>query len=470
MNNKLVLARKRYAITIVLILVFSMSGCNTKDVQLQLENSRNNYLKTNETAISSSNEINSSSSASDIFSSSEVLNNSSRAVTVSSVPCTTETEEKQNEAILIEELNDFHDNIQPQNPTPDISKEFDPITDTSFAGGNGTQTNPYIITTPEELVYFSEKINIGEMNNGVYFALGADIDMSGVDFSPIGNSTYRFSSNFDGRGYTVSNLTPKLTYEDFGNNANYSCGFFGIVGNAEIKNLCLESVNITYTYESDYFTEMGILAACVYPTRECKITDCIVNGRIKAEVEVLLVGGIVGDIFVTDDAKLRFERLQSNTKLQVRSDSVNAGAVSGSLLGRGEEKFSDICAQSEIIHNSIYSSYIGAFGGASNTKGCVSISNCFFKINTNKKFADNIHLLIGGIIDSYQPKGTFNFTNVFGAIDSSTQLYDIPSANAVREENCSFTNALPSDCSFNTEIWDISDPSTPFIKFNFGGN
>ena len=49
MNNKFVLARKRYAITIVLILVFSMSGCNTKDVQSQLENSRNNYLKTNET-------------------------------------------------------------------------------------------------------------------------------------------------------------------------------------------------------------------------------------------------------------------------------------------------------------------------------------------------------------------------------------------------------------------------------------
>jgi hypothetical protein len=96
------------------------------------------------------------------------------------------------------------------------------IMDSGFSAGNGTQTNPYMITTPEELVHFSEEINNGKLNNGVYFALGADIDMSGVDFSPIGNSSHPFISHFDGRGHTVSNISPKLIYDDFGNNAIYS--------------------------------------------------------------------------------------------------------------------------------------------------------------------------------------------------------------------------------------------------------
>lgn len=279
-----------------------------------------------------------------------------------------------------------------------------------------------------------------------------------------------FHPIFDGRGFTISNLSPKLLYDDYGNNANYSCGFFGIVGNAEIKNLHLENVNITYTYESNYFTEIGLLAGCVYPTRECIITDCIVNGNINVETDVLLVGGIVGDIFVANNAKLKCERLQSNTKLQVRSDSVNAGAISGSVLGRGEEIFTDICVVSEILHSSTYYSYIGAFGGVSNSKGSMSVSNCFIKINTNKKYGDNVHPLIGGIINSYQPTGTFNFINVFGFADSCTKLFEISSENPVKEENCSFANALPANCNFNTEIWDITDPAKPFIKLNFQKN
>lgn len=368
------------------------------------------------------------------------------------------------------DISDLHDIAQSQNSTPEVSTDFKPITDDGFSGGNGTQSNPYLITTSEELVYLSEKINSGKMNNGVYFALGADIDMTGVEFLPIGNGTNRFSSNFDGRGFTVSNLSPKLLYDDYGNNANYSCGFFGIVGNAEIKNLHLENVKISYTYESNYFTEIGLLAGCVYPTRECKITDCIVNGSIKVETDVLLAGGIVGDIFVTDNAKLKFERLQTNTNIQVRGDSIEAGAISGSVLGRGEESFSDIFVESEILHSSVYYSHIGAFGGVANTKGSINVSNCFIKINTNAKHGDEIHPLIGGIIDSYQPSGKFDFMNVFGCADSSTELYEIPSENPVKEENCSFTNVLPANCNFNTEIWDIAEPSAPSIKFNFQKN
>ena len=99
-----------------------------------------------------------------------------------------------------------------------------------------------------------------------------------------------------------------------------------------------------------------------------------------------------------------------------------------------------------------------------------SVSNCFIKINTNKKYGDNVHPLIGGIINSYQPRGNFNFINVFGFTDGCDKLYEIPSENPVKEENCGFTNVLPASCNFSTEIWDITDPAVPFIKLNFQKN
>ncbi len=443
--------KKIVVIFLSVLLIFSLTACD--------EETKNTDSTTRDTATTTTNDVATTENGDHTNQPTKSSTSTSKA-TVSSK--TTVTNKTTNSYKNVDD-----DNIQSQNPVPDVTVGFEPITDSGFSEGNGTQTNPYVIKTAAELVYFSEKINEGKMNSGVHFALGADIDMTGVEFSPIGNGSHRFSSCFDGRGFTISNLTPKLIYEDSGNNANYSCGFFGIVGNAQIKNLRLENVNITYTYKSYYFTEVGILAACVYPTRECKITDCFVNGVINVETDTLIAGGIVGDIFVTNGAKLTFERLQSNTKLQVRSDSVNAGAVSGSLLGRGEERFSDIYAQSEIIHSSNYYSHVGAFGGVCNSQGSVRVSNCFFKINTNKNFNDNVHPLVGGIIDSYQPNGTFHFTNVFGFADSCTQLYEIPPENPVKEENCGFTNVLPANSGFNTEIWDITNPAKPFIKFNF---
>ena len=473
MNNKLNSIYRMLAVIVILALTLIMTGCDTEYVQSQIQNSVNDYLEGIESDLNVSSEVNSSYSSNDTFggvSSSGGSNNSSSPAAVGSSSSNTSSGEKQNNPISSEVIEDFHENIQSQDPEPEEPEEVTPVIDPGFSGGDGTENNPYIITTAKELVYFSEKINKGELNNGVYFALGADIDMTDVDFFPIGNSSHRFSSYFDGRGFTVSNLTPKLRYDDFGNNGNYSCGFFGIVKNAEIKNLRLENVNITHSYSSYYFSEAGILAAAVHTTKECKITDCYVSGNINFLTDVLLVGGVVGYVSTTNEANFICERVQSNTKMQVNLGAVNAGAVLGSLSGGGEEIFSDICAESEIEHNSNFKAYIGAFGGVSKIMGNMRVSNCFFKINTKINPNDEIHPIIGGIIDSSNPNGTFEFTNVFGFVKNNVKLYEIPAENPVTEINCSVTKALPTTCNFDTEIWDITNPAAPFIKFNFEKN
>lgn len=474
--KKFKLINKATAVIVVSLLsIFCAAGCTEEDIKQQLQSE---FADAFISESASSNKTNSSKASNSAASSdSEKSSSNSETDTVNSEASDPSQDDDETSGgsdnfysdyqasdTIQSNFTDFYNTVQSQASDNNASAEFVPIEDTGFSEGNGTQSRPYVITSAEELELLSERVNSGQMNSGVYFALGANIDMSGVNFAPIGNSTHRFSSFFDGRGYTVSNLSPKLIYEDFGNNANYSCGFFGIVDNAEIKNLCLENVNITYTYKSNYFSEIGALAACVYPTRKCKITDCKVSGSINVEADTLLAGGIVGDIFVTVDAELIFERLQSDVKIQVRSDSVNVGAVSGSILGRGTESFSDICASSEILHSTQYRGAVGAFGGVANSQGSISVSNCFFNINTNTNYDDKIHPLIGEIIDSYEPRGSFNFLNVFAFADGCSELYEIPSENPVKAENCACVKELPPDCNFNTEIWDINDPAAPFIK------
>lgn len=459
--------KKAICILLVTFLVFSFSACTEDALQNRVAVNEDFGTNENDSTTTVQTSIEKETPTTIKPSATTKKPTTKKTTTTTKTPTTIEVTTTTQVTTTTETSTTLQQTSQAQNPPPNVSEDFRPITDNGFAQGNGTQTNPYVITTSEQLVYFSQKINAGEMNSGVYFALGADIDMTGVEFSPIGNSTYSFSSYFDGKGFTVSNLTPTLIYEDFGNNANYSCGFFGMVENAEIKNLCLENVTITYTYASNYFTEIGILAACVYPTRACKITDCVVNGTIYVEADILLVGGVAGDVYVREGAKLEVKRVQSNTKIQARSASVNAGAISGNFLGKGQEIFSDICVQSEILHRSEYPSHIGAFGGVSNTTGNMQVSNCFINLNTNPKYNDNVHPLIGGIIGSHQPSGTFNFTNVYGFADACTELYEIPDQHLVKAGNCAFTNVLPPNCNFDTEIWDITDSAAPFIKFIF---
>ena len=96
------------------------------------------------------------------------------------------------------------------------------------AGGEGTEQNPYRITTAEEL----KNIN---SNLSAYYRIENDIDMSGIDFEPIGNeSDGAFTGTLDGNGFTIKNLN----LEKEGNK------YVGLIGCLEgtVKNIKLENV------------------------------------------------------------------------------------------------------------------------------------------------------------------------------------------------------------------------------------
>lgn len=169
-----------------------------------------------------------------------------------------------------------------------------------FAGGSGTQDDPYQIATNVQLKYLSQLVNEGAVdssnNNATYASLSYklvdNIDLVGYQWTPIGpNSTYYFVGNFDGNGQVISNLN--IGTVNSPNGVFGYAGLFGYTHGAAIYDVGLENIAI-YSYRSS--TDIiGGLAGHVSST---SISDCYVTGVLTAgdDSDYHAVGGLVGNV------------------------------------------------------------------------------------------------------------------------------------------------------------------------------
>lgn len=127
-----------------------------------------------------------------------------------------------------------------------------------YAGGSGTEADPYQIATADQLVALASAVNDGSVNGypGVCFVLTDDIDLAGIEWQPIGhldladqsNMSCMFMGILDGQGHTISNMTFNSDYP--------VCGV-GIVGMnlGEVKNLTVKNINVSCT--NDFSMAIG---------------------------------------------------------------------------------------------------------------------------------------------------------------------------------------------------------------------
>lgn len=143
------------------------------------------------------------------------------------------------------------------------------------------------IHTPQDL------LAIAENPEGSY-VLMEDLDLTGIDWS-----CPDFFGSFDGNGHAILNLTitqPGLTtakaYD--GNRKDYEvncAGLFGVMRNAEVKNLRL--INVRALVHADTPCFLGAVAGWMeYST----VSDCLVLGtlELRAHDRIFGVGGAVG--------------------------------------------------------------------------------------------------------------------------------------------------------------------------------
>ena len=99
------------------------------------------------------------------------------------------------------------------------------------------------ISTADDLHNLATLVNNGQSMSGKTFILTNNIDLSSYsNWTSIGGPDKYFSGNFDGCGYTISNLTLSI---DGSTEVQYNVGLFGETGrNANIKNIVLDNFNI----------------------------------------------------------------------------------------------------------------------------------------------------------------------------------------------------------------------------------
>lgn len=141
--------------------------------------------------------------------------------------------------------------------------------------GTGKQTDPYIITTVEELYSMLE---IG--GNGVYFRLGADIDFNGTPYAENFSVIPIKCREFDGNGHCIRNIYINSTstvsiFRPYSNSDGT---------NTAIKNLRLENISLVGSsvniFKSSPNSAMLDLTGCTFLINFTNITSSIKSSEI----------------------------------------------------------------------------------------------------------------------------------------------------------------------------------------------
>lgn len=146
--------------------------------------------------------------------------------------------------------------------------------------GNGTKENPYLITSADDLLEFSELVNDSTTTaifGKSYYQQTADIDLSGLKWTPVGTQNTPFNGHYNGNYCVITGL-------NISTDAVYS-GFFGYCGSAVIEN-----VSVHGTVASTANAVGGIVGEIGYSGR---IENCAFYGNVSG---VNYVGGIVGNL------------------------------------------------------------------------------------------------------------------------------------------------------------------------------
>ena len=118
-----------------------------------------------------------------------------------------------------------------------------------FAGGNGQEASPYLLTTPDHLRNLQKLNVLGVFGKNTYFKLDDSIPSTGLTWSgepllPIGSEDYPFYSQFNGNGKRINRLLVN------GNQTN-DVGMFGYVAHgANVENLILFAPSIYVGYNN----------------------------------------------------------------------------------------------------------------------------------------------------------------------------------------------------------------------------
>ena len=359
---------------------------------------------------------------------------------------------------------------------------WDGSTAAAFAGGTGTAENPYQIANGAELAYLASSVNSGETYEDKYFVLTANINLNGLPWTPIANSfsdalfggtDYRiFAGNFDGKGYTISNVSIGSETTPFESDV---FGVFGATG-GKISNLNLDTVSIhgVAKIASGYVVGIagGLVGSSAGSIENCHVTglamdmsapsngyaaaywvgglvgaldgaqlinECSVSGSITEKAGKGSIGGLIGELGKA--AKITYSR--SDVTVNVKADP-RGGANVGGFIGKGNGK-----TDAETIIRNCYATgnvtggaYTGGFAGG---LWGLNIKNCYASGNVSQAAAAMASFVGTDASDSnYYGSITNSFTT--GIVTGSS-----PFRYAFAEQSSATKRSEITNCYFAVE-------------------
>jgi hypothetical protein len=292
-----------------------------------------------------------------------------------------------------------------------------------FAGGDGTEEHPYVITTPEGLSAVRENLS-------AHYRLNADIDLSGADWTPIGAFTPEgdsdaerkipvkddaFTGVFDGGSHTVSNLVVHESDSD-------AVGLFACVRDAHIYNLTVDGAS------ADGHALTGAVVGYAYNSRLTAVSltgaNAIVgheNGNEGAENIGGVIGGATNSLIDSCSAKANVVLPDNSGKAGIlcgglEATSVINGYATGTLKAgdgcRGLGGIAGSCVAPDEITNcraenaritaGSYSTFAGGLVGGVGAGDETAFSRCSAE-NAEIQVADSGAFaggVLGGVFDA----------------------------------------------------------------------
>lgn len=311
-----------------------------------------------------------------------------------------------------------------------------------FAGGSGTEEDPYLISTPNQLAKIAKDCDNGNDWLDTYFLLTNDIDLSGYSWEPIGGTSsfdeITFWGHIDGGGHSLINMN--VTKD--GTAGYFTAGFVSqLEADGSIRRLTIASGSVT-----GYNCVGAFAAICGGVIEDCtnhaavdatasgggyaggiagylrqslqggdanqRITRCVNYGSVSASKNNgMVAGGIVASVYANGIVE------QCANLGAVNVGNSTAGGIVGIVASTGV-KITDCYNTADILTGTLLQTggIVGFVGDAKGADVDVTISNCYNAgyIGTDEEYHPQQNNSIVGFVMT-PAKATLN--NCFNDID-----------------------------------------------------
>ena len=298
------------------------------------------------------------------------------------------------------------------------------FTDFEWSGSGNSVSDPYLITSPEQLILLARRVNNGtgpknagyEVYYGKFFKVTKDItfttstawdnasstenNYTAIGGVRVGNTRYEFAGTFDGGGKTIKGI--RIYQPD-----SHDQGLFGyITSEAVVKNVSLSETRIMGKY----------FASGIVGSNRGTVINCSVGGNVSIvgnKYEHKYHGGVVGDNYGTVEGCRSLAKLTYNDESSVfwggiagrnsgtlknnlaYNSTVNA-PTSGAIVGSQEG--------GTLISNYYYNCTINGASNASNV-GIVYENNNMYKLSDVDDACKAVQIGASNNAITFQPTG-----------------------------------------------------------------